>query len=242
MKLKWTLYFLVFVGVFQLSGVAAAQEKTIEFFTDEHKEGGYLEAITKEACRRVGYEAAVEYMPWKRALQMVMEGRNEALMAAYYTEERAEKMAYTESVGQTEIVFFKRKDSDIVYSKLEDLKPYRIGMIRGAAISEEFDAADYLQKEEVATPDMNIKKLLRGRVELIVEQRKVILNYLRNQFPDEMDSLVALEPPLQVSKYYNAFSKNYPDYEQKVNEFNSGLQVIKSDGTYQKIIEEYEHP
>jgi len=214
------------------------------FSTDEHKEGGYLEAITGEAFKRAGYETEVNYMPWKRALKMVMDGAGEALMAAYHTEERAEKMAYTESIGQTEIVFFKKKESDIDirYSKLEDLKSYRIGMIRGAAVSKEFDSADYLHKEEESSPVLNIRKLLKGRINLIVEQRKVILSCLRNQFPDNADSLVALEPPLKISEYYNAFSKNYPDYEQKVKDFNTGLQMIRIDGTYQKIIDKYKHP
>lgn len=241
MKSAWTLFFLVFTVFFHCFG-ACAQNNTIVFLTDEHKEGGYLEAITTAALQRVGYKTEIHYVPWARALKTVMEGQSEALMSAYYTEERAEKMMYTDSIGQTEIVFFARKGADITYATLEDLKPYRIGMIRGAAISAEFDASDYLQKEEVSSPDLNIKKLLNDRIDLFVEQRQVVLNYLRNQFPEHLDAIVALEPPLSVSKYYNAFSKAYPNYEEKVQDFNRGMEMIRSDGTYQDIMRKYEHP
>ncbi len=115
-------------------------------------------------------------------------------------------------------------------------------MIRGASISKEFDSADYLHKEKVSSPDLNIRKLLKRRVDLIVEQKKVILNFLQTRFPDKTDSLVALDPPLKISKYYNAFSKNYPDYKQRVKDFNTGLQTIKKDGTYQKVIDGHKHP
>ncbi len=97
MKFKITVLFLLFVLLFHLSEVAAGDKKIV-FFTDEHKQDGYLEAITKEAFKRVGYETEIKYMPWKRALKAVMHGTNEALMAAYYTEERAKKMAYTETI------------------------------------------------------------------------------------------------------------------------------------------------
>jgi polar amino acid transport system substrate-binding protein len=242
MKPKATLFFVTVFLFFHFVSQSSALDKKIVFFTDEHKEGGYLIAITKAALKSVGYTTEVEFMPWKRALEMVMNGQNEALLAAYYTEERAVKMAYTESIGQTEIVFFKKKERDIQYSKLEDMKPYRIGIIRGASISNEFDSAAYLHKEEVRSPDLNIRKLLAGRVDLIVEQKAVILNFLRNQFPEHMNSVVPLELPLKVSQYYNAFSRDYPNYEKRVKDFNTGLKKIQSDRTYQKIIERHNHP
>ncbi len=52
---------------------------------------------------------------------------------------------------------------------LEDLRPYKIGMTRGAAISPEFDSANYLHKEKVKHDSLNVKKLLKGRVDLVFE-------------------------------------------------------------------------
>lgn len=241
MKSNIIIYFVSILMLFHFSEVSAEDNKII-FFTDAHKKGGYLEAVTKEAFKKAGYRIQIKYMPWKRALVEVMKGENEALMAAYFTAERAEKMSYTDSIGQTEIVFFKLKEHDIKYSRLEDLIHYRIGMIRGAVISEAFDNAEYLDKKEESTPDVNIIKLLKGRIDLLVEQRKVIQTCLRERFPESADSLVALDPPLKISEYHNAFSKRYPGYEKKVQDFNTGLQMIKKDGTYQRIIDSHEHP
>ena len=226
---------------FIISGAMAENQK-ISFVTDTHKKNGYLVAITKEAFKRVGYDVDVTYMPWNRALVNVMEGRNEALLAAYYTDERAGKMLYSHSIGQTEIVLFRRLETTIKYSSLQDLKSYRIGMIRGAVISKEFDAANYLGKIDLTSPDLMIKMLLAGRIDLLVEQRKVIQTYLKNQFPKDAKLLTALDPPLQISKYFCAFSKKIPRHAKVVRDFNQGLLLIKKDGTFQKIIDEYDHP
>ncbi len=231
------LLFLVF-----LTSEAISQNQKISFVTDTHKKNGYLVAITTEAFKRVGYEIEVVYMPWNRALDKVVKGHEEALLAAYYTKERAETMLYSESIGQTEVVLFKRQKSIIKYSDLSDLGPYSIGMIRGAAISKEFDAADNLGKVALPSPDVMIRMLLADRIDLLVEQRKVIHAYLKDQFPNDVNSLTALNPPLKVSKYFCTFSKKHSRHEKLVRAFNEGLQQIKMDGTFEKLIDEYDHP
>ena len=241
-KSAFILVSVCLVSLILSTTAAITQNQKITFVTDTHKKDGYLVAITTEAFNRVGYDVEITYMPWKRALANVVNGYEEALLAAYYTKERSESMLYSDSIGQTEIVLFKRQKSTIEYSDLTDLKSYTIGTIRGAATSTEFDAADYLEKIVLPSPDIMIKMLLADRIDLLVEQRKVIHTYLKNQFPNDINSLSALAPPLQVSKYFCTFSKKSPRHEKLVSDFNQGLQQIKMDGTYQRLINEYDHP
>lgn len=220
---------------------AADVPKVVNFVTDQEKEDGFLIEISKEAFRRVGYTVNIQYMPWARALQTVMGGHAEALLGAYFTDERAEKMQYTNSIGASEIVFFKLRDADITYSRLEDLRPYRIGTIIGASYTTEFDKATFVEKEPTSDYNINLRKLLAGRVPLIVEKKAVILNALAIRYPESANKVVALDKPLKTGKFFNAFSKKFPGHQQKVADFNKGLDLLVRDGTMQKIMAKNMH-
>ncbi len=222
-------------------GMVSVNARTINFVTDKEKEGGFLIEVTKAAFAKVGHEVKIEYMPWARALRSVMEGESEALLGGYYNEERAQKMLYSDLIGRSDMVFFKLKSSHIVFDKLEDLKPYTIGTIIGAAYTPEFDAAQYIKKEAVSDYLTNIRKLAAGRFDLFVEKKYVVLNALKNQFPDEYNKIDMLPKPLRENKFYNAFSRTHPDYEKTVADFNKGLKAIMDDGTYDKIMKKELH-
>jgi len=203
------------------------------------KQGGYTVEIIKEALKRVGYELETVWLPWKRAQVEAARGDYDGLGASYYNEERANKFAYSDPIATTEVVFFKRTEDDIKYSNLEDLKPYKIGTGFGYGYPEPFVKADYLKKIEAYELKTNITRLLHKRIDLIIGSRKAILFYLKQKYPDRINSLEILGNPLETLSLYVLFSKKKPDYKQKIEDFNRGLKMIKEDGTYHKIIKNH---
>jgi len=200
--------------------------------------GGYTVEIVREALKRVGYTLETVWLPWKRAQMEAARGDYDGLGASYYTEERAIKFAYSDPVATTEIVFFKRAEDTIAYSKLEDLKPYKIGTGFGYGYPEKFVKAD-LQKVEAYEAKTNITRLLNQRIDLIIESRQTILFYLKQEYPDKVNSLEVLGDPLETMSLYVPFSKSRPNYQQKVDDFNRGLKMIQEDGTYKKIMRKH---
>ncbi|MCP4574888.1 MAG: amino acid ABC transporter substrate-binding protein [Deltaproteobacteria bacterium] len=200
---------------------------------------GYTVEIIREALKRVGYGLKTVWLPWKRAQADAARGDYDGLGASYYNEERATKFAYSNPISTTDVVFFKRTEDNIKYSKLEDLKPYKIGTGLGYGYPEKFIKADYLEKIEAYELKTNITRLLHKRIDLIIGSRKAILFYLKQKYPDKMNSLEILGDPLETLSLYVPFSKMTPNYKQKVEDFNRGLEMIKEDGTYQKIMEKY---
>jgi polar amino acid transport system substrate-binding protein len=219
-----------------LVGSGARAASTVHLVTDPEKEGGFLVAITQRAFERAGYTVSISYMPWVRALQMVLNGDAEALLGAYHTPERAQRLLYTEPIGSAELVFFALKDSGIRYQSLEDLRPYRIGTISGARYTPEFDAADFLMKEAVSDYVLNLRKLLAGRVHVMVEKRSVVEHALAARFASQASRVVALDKPLTSAQFFNAFSRAMPGHERKVADFNAGLKSIAADGTLAGIM------
>ncbi len=245
-KCAYIVYLLITmafpVSLFAQKGSAAiTTNKSILVAGDEEKKGGYLVEVAQEAFQQVGYSPEFIFVPWARALVQSIKGAYTVLLAAYYTKERAEELLYSDPIGTTRVFLFKRKVDKITYKTMEDLKPYRIGHIRGSKVSPEFDKVEktFLTIEYAKSTEQNIKKLLAHRLDLVVEKEERLKELLNTEFKGEVDKLEFLYPPLQVNTYHNCVSKKLPEGQQIIADFNRGLKKIRVNGTYNAILKKY---
>jgi polar amino acid transport system substrate-binding protein len=198
---------------------STASAATVTIATDGEKQGGALVELTTAAFNRMGMGVRISYLPWVRVMKKGYAGEYDMLLGAYYTRERARHFAYSEPIGKVELVFAKRAENDISFTSLEALRPYRIGYIRGAAVNSEFDAAagSYLHVEYVSFYEYNIRKLLAGRIDLLIDKKFMVKKTLREKYPEAVDRIDILSPPLQVFDLLDTF--------------NMGLRHIRADGT-----------
>lgn len=202
---------------------------------------GFTSEIISKAFERVGYKVRFTFLPWKRAYEETRKGKYDGLFAAYYSKERAEIFAPSDPYISGTLALCTRKESEIKYKTLRDLSPYIIGVVRGYVNTPEFDKADYLKKEVSNSDIMNLKKLLRGRIDLIVIDKYIALYNLKNSpsIEGDVNSIRFLSPPLDEKPLYIMFSKSVPNFETKVKSFNRGLNEIKTDGTLKSILTKY---
>jgi ABC-type amino acid transport substrate-binding protein len=211
------------------------------YFSKKLPAYGFSAEIIHEAFKRTGYTVTFKSYPWKRAVSKVDNGRCDAFFSAYYSEERNRNYALSAPYAESPFYFCTLKNKNLVYKELRDLAPYRIGVVMGYTNTPEFDAADYLKKDSASSDLLNIKKLIHGRVDLIVIDKYVAMYHLKNSpyFKNSASRVRFLEPPLKIMPVHAAFSKAVPGYEKKVRDFNSGLKEIKSDGTIEKILRKH---
>lgn len=221
--------------------VRLATDPWAPFYSPELKDGGYITALVREAFKRSGYTLEVDFVPWKRAVVNSKDGRYDGLLGAFHTKEREAYYIYSEPVGSSSLVFFTRSDRQIRFDTLKDLKNYQIGTIRGYTYFPEFDDAGYLNKQPVKDVIMNIKKLLKGRIDMFIDSRSVTLHVMEKSFPDQRVNVKILDPPLKINNLYVPISKKSKNPRQIIDALNSGLQQIKKDGTFDKIVDSYLH-
>ena len=176
-------------------------------FCDETlPDGGVYTAITREAFQRTGYTLDIDFLPWKRAFEMTKNGYYDGLMLVSYREERAQYLHYTDSIIKEEGVLFSQKGRNITYTKLEDLSPYIIGVMRGSLLAELLIAKN-LKVEEVTTHKQNIQKLIgHERVDLIASQKLYLLSIINAQFPGWKDKIeIVVPPPFMLGIYTMSF-------------------------------------
>ncbi len=243
MKKRLSLLLLVLVFLMVGTNVFAAS-KTIKLATldwepyigRDLKDNGYVAEIVREAFRRKGYTVKIKFLPWARVLKMAKDGKVDGYFPEYYSAERENEFLFSNEFPGGPLGFFKRKDSDISYNKLTDLKPYRIGVVRGYVNTKEFDAADYLKKEPALDDLTNIKKLLAGRIDLLVADKFVGLDLLERNLSNHVGDIEFVQPALELKPLYVCFPRTLSASQMYNKVFNAGLKEIKEDGTLDKIL------
>jgi polar amino acid transport system substrate-binding protein len=197
-------------------------------------DGGVLTQITTEAFRRAGYTLKVEWLPWARAVNIAKEGRVDGVMGIWYSKEREDDFAFSLPLLNTEVGFYRRADSRISFKSLQDLKPYRIGVVRSSTGPKGFDQAG-LTIDEAVDGESNLRKLDARRVDLALIEKSAAEYLIANKLIDFKDWLV-WTGPLEVMPMYVGFSRQAFNYEKKRAAFNKGLKEMERDGTLARLL------
>ena len=222
----------------------AAQARDISMLTVEWAphygaelpENGLTTAIVKAAFRAVGHTSDVDFIPWARALKEVEEGKADVVMGAYHNKEREQIYHFSDPIYFLELGLIARPGLGVSkYESLRDLTPYSIGISRGFANSEEFDAANYLNKQAATFPNLNIRKLFRGRIDMAVMNFD-LFRYEAKKEGFCISDVEFMEPPLETHGLYLMASRNIPDGEQIMQDFNRGLDTIRKNGEFDRIV------
>jgi polar amino acid transport system substrate-binding protein len=201
-------------------------------------EGPITEIVTA-AFKNVGYQVNVKYVPWARAVADAKAGKADGLHGAWFSKEREEWFVYSDKLPGNEIVLFKRKGTEPeAFIGYDDLQPYKIGVVRGYVNPPEFDAAD-LRTEEANSDKLNLTKLAKGRVDLILIDRAIAKYMLANELAEYKDALEAIDPPLKIEHLYMLISKETDDYQTKLDDFNKGLKTLTEEGGVDEIMKRH---
>ena len=205
------------------------------FYGSDLEKGGFITEIIREAFKRKGYQTDISFLPWKRALGGAKEGKHDALFTVWYRKEREEWFVFSDPLPANELGFFKRKDKNISSVKYGDLKPYTIGVVRGYAAPPGFEEAG-LKIALAKDDEENLRKLQKGRVDMVLTDKIVATHILNTKLRDESVELEWLAPPVHVDIQYLVISKKTPDYAKVLAEFNKGLASMTADGTLKSIM------
>ncbi|MGI9316239.1 MAG: substrate-binding periplasmic protein [bacterium] len=206
------------------------------FYGAELPNEGPITEIVSRAFEKADYQVNVKYIPWARALSDAKAGKADGLHGAWYSKEREEWFVYSDKLPGNEIVLFKRKGTEPAsFAGFEGLEPYKIGVVRGYVNPPGFDEAG-LRTEEANSDKLNLTKLAKERVDLILVDRAIANYILSNELAELKDQLEAVDPPLTIEDLYILISKETANYQQKVDDFNQGLKALMQDGSVDEIM------
>ena len=209
---------------------------------------GYVYEIVVAAFEKSGYKTEISFFPWARAVNTVELGETDVLFPEYYDDTRKKTCVYSDPFPGGPVGLFKQKSMNEQWSAdpqteqtkaLQSLKNYKFGVVRGYINTEEFDKATFLIKEEVASDEMNLKKLFGKRIDFIFIDKLVANHLIKTKYPQYSGKLEFMEPAMEEKQLYLAFSKKAAGYKVKLKAFNNGLKEITANGTLKKIMEKH---
>jgi len=186
---------------------------------------GQASHLVTKLLSDAGYGATIDILPWQRALSMTYLGRADGIVAIWRTRERQEKILFSEPYMYNRLSLLHRKGALSNVKTIADLKGLNIGIGMGYDYSQEFIEATHFRKDAAVDTLANLKKLLAGRVDAILEDETIVDYYLA-KYASELPGAENLEfskMPLMILPLHFGVSRQRRDAEEIIMRFNAAL-------------------
>lgn len=203
------------------------------------KNQGYVAEVVKEAFKRGGMDVEIQFHQWSRVVGLAKAGKVDGYFPEYLSDEVKKYAEFSTPMPGGPLGFFKRTDKDISYTVLQDLKGKKIGVVKGYVNTKEFDDAAFLTKDAAKDDLTNFKKLVAGRLDLLVADKFVGTHLMKTNMPDKATAVEFISPPLAEPELYVCISNKATANAEKLKAFNAGFEQIKADGTLEKILKSH---
>ena len=212
------------------------------------KENGEAKGIdvdmTKELFKRAGLDYSISFVPWKRVMKNVEDGKSHFGFAAFKTDKREAFSHYLEKPLHYSIYsIFVTKGGKFSFNSVEDLTGKSFGINRGFNVGDEIlnaKKSGKLKIEEANSTEQNLRKLDVGRMDGIIGNYQATLFEIKNM--KMSDKITVLDKPVIESKgAYLIVSKKAKIADKKglIEKLNKHLNAMYEDGTVQKINDKY---
>lgn len=207
---------------------------------------GSMVEIVKRIYQKAGYEIDYQIMPWTRSIMAVEKGTYDAIIGA--TTECPDCITPRESIGEMISHFYVKKGSSWRYTGPDSLKTVSVGVIADYAYADAFDAYVEANKDNVKAVDVmhgdeplqkNIKKLLAGRLDTVIENTLVFNWTVKNMGLSESDFEDAGELENSKLELYIKFCPGKDTSPVYADIFDKGMAELRASGELTEILAKY---
>ncbi|MRF42273.1 transporter substrate-binding domain-containing protein [Escherichia coli] len=193
--------------------------------------------VTTRVFERLGVEVEWEFLPWKRCLAMIEQGQADGIMDIFQTESRQPYLVYApEPMSEVEFVLFEASARPHAVKALEDLAGLTVGTSPGYVYGATFNEAVHFTREAAPTHEANFGKLVLGRIDLAITDRRVGHYLLRHLGLQQQ----VKELPLVINRQaqYLGLARK-PGREALAQAFAAELRRFKQEPAYAAISNRY---
>ena len=235
---------LIMVSVCQASGFEKLTLLTEDWPPFNFRKNGEIVGISTDlvvaTVKRAGFEYALKLKPWKRAYQDAIEAPNTLLYTTSRTENRENLFKWIGPLYPRQIVLYKlRSRDDIVIHHLDDLRDYKVGVLRGGSVEEYFNSIGIMNYQTVSKEVQNIYKLFVNRVDLIPGS-DMSMAFRMKETPYQFSDLQQVFVLIDKGGYYIAINKRTSD--DVVARLHKAFNALIEEGFRQQITEKYLGP
>ncbi|KXT78730.1 ABC transporter substrate-binding protein/permease [Streptococcus sp. DD13] len=206
-----------------------------EFKDSDQQYKGLDVDIINEVAKRSGWDVEKSFPGFEAALNEVLSGQSDALMAGTtITEDRKKVLTFSDPYFDTEIVVATTAKNKV--SDYNQLKGKKVGVKNSTA------AQTFLEKNKdkygyeivtYDTGDQMYTSLASGTIDAVMDDKAVI------QYAISKQQDLAINMPGEAIGSFGFSVKKGSKYESLITDFNKALAEMKADGTYATIIKRY---
>lgn len=202
---------------------------------------GSTTQLVRAICVAAGISPEFDFYPWKRVEVLLEQGQAFASFPYAKTAEREARFAFSEPLIRVHIVIvFNALNPDtpraLPYTRDEDLKPYRVGIIRGSLAEPRMKAAG-VNYELIGTMQQAIAMLLASRIDFYIDDQASITHVVAEKFAKQANQIQPLAHSFDEGKaIYLMVSRTYPGATELLEKFNHGLADLKRSGEYVRLL------
>jgi polar amino acid transport system substrate-binding protein len=229
---------IAFALALLLSGTANAQ--TLRLLTEEYppynfsKNGIISGAAVEQAelmMKALGTPYSLEILPWARALSLAENQPWTCVFTTGHDEERDKRFKWVEPLLIDRMVMLRKAGSGVNPANIEEAKRFTVGTQRGDFSGTYLQNHAFPKIDLAADMETTVKKLLVGRIDLMVTSEKT--------FEAMRDEGKALEPALVLEGKLYGFACNLGLPDAVVEKMQAELEKLIADGTQDQIFVKY---
>ncbi|TDV60512.1 ABC transporter substrate-binding protein [Pseudomonas sp. LP_7_YM] len=187
--------------------------------------------------QRMGVEVQWQFLPWKRCLRMLQQGEADGVLDVFKARERDSLLEYpSEPMSDVNWVLFQADDRPHHFETLEDLKGLIIGVSPGYLYTPQFDSSTSFIREPAPSHQANFGKLVRGRIDLLITDRR-----LGQKTLDQLKlrgQISQLSNVLTTREQFLALRRN-AGMDALLQRFNDELKRFKREPAYAQLVTHY---
>ncbi len=207
----------------------------IEFLDNIAQSTGFTVDIFKAVAEAADFDYTIEGIPWDSIKVKLVSQNFDVFTGLYYTHANTDILEYSTPLLTVSYSLFVRKGSSI-HDLLDPIK--KDVVILGGGLSSKLvnDIYSINKIKKVRFIDEALTLVSSGAYDCAVLQSFQVSHYLKNS---NIDNIISVGPKLLSRNLCFAIPKNQIEL---LNKINDGIEIIKSNGKYDKIRSEWIHP
>ncbi len=200
--------------------------------------GGLCGEILHSMSKEVNLETIIEFKPIRRLIE---DNRNNVTgNPMFFLANHDFRSTIPVALYYSALFYYRpNRKEDIAFSRLSDLKGYRIGVLKGTLVDRSyFDSAGIIFEESYSEQSL-FKKLRLGRLQMCICIDLVGHLTIQDLFPKEAGDFNAISLPRSVTPIAIMMAQDYPHANDLAEKYRKGLRIIIENGAYQDILEKY---
>ncbi|MDW5376865.1 transporter substrate-binding domain-containing protein [Halomonas sp. HP20-15] len=201
-------------------------------FLQDGEADGVSVDIVKEIQRRLGRRTPIEFVPWTRGYQTVMEAAGSALFTTVRNAEREELFQWVGPIGHTQVKLYGRRDSGLAIDSLADARRVEsIGTYQDDAGEQYLKRHGFTNLYGHRSAASIARNLAAGRIKLWVSGEQNAAEIIAQSDSPRADFKAFYT--LYEARFYIAFSTATPPAV--VELWQQTLDAMRADGSLARI-------